>query len=129
MYTYPDATVVCGEPEFDREVKGSETLTNPTLLIEVLSPSTAYNDRSAKFQRYHLIDSFREYVLVSQHEPEIQVFLRRDNGDWKISWFSGLDAVARFDSIDVDVPLAEIYDRVRFDDDDNHDNDSDAETT
>ena len=114
LYTYPDLTVVCGQPEFDPTLKGPETLINPTVLVEILSPSTERKDRGGKFQRYQTIESFREYVLVSQEEPQIQVFLRRDNGDWKITWFHGLDAVAKLESIDVDLPLVDIYDRIKF---------------
>ena len=109
LYTYPDATIVCGDANFDRGVKGSDTITNPTLLVEVLSPSTEKADRGAKFQRYQTIETFREYVLVSQDQPLVQVFLRRDNGDWKITHTRGLDAIARLDSINVDLPLAELY--------------------
>jgi Uma2 family endonuclease len=116
LYTYPDATVFCGEAELDHEVKGSDTLKNPKLLIEILSPSTESNDRGGKFERYQTIESFREYVLVSQSEPHIQVFLRQDDGAWKISWYRGLDAVARFDSINVDLPLVDVYDRIEFED-------------
>jgi len=116
LYAYPDATVVCGKAEFDRGITGSDTITNPTLLVEVLSPSTERNDRHDKLERYQTIDSFREYVLVAQNVPAVQVFLRRENGDWKIAWYRGLDAVARLDSVDVDLPLAEVYANVTFDD-------------
>jgi Uma2 family endonuclease len=115
FYTYPDATVVCGKPAFDRMIRGSETLTNPTLIVEVLSPSTQHYDVGGKMGRYQTIESFQEYVLVGQSEASVQVFLRRENGDWKISSYTGLDAVARLDSIDVDLPLAEVYDGITFD--------------
>jgi Uma2 family endonuclease len=115
LYTYPDATVVCGKAEYDPLIKDGDTITNPTLLIEVLSPSTAHNDRHRKFGRYQTIDAFREYVLIEQDEPCIQVFFRRDNGDWKIRVYDRLDAVARLDSIDVDLPLAEVYANVDVD--------------
>ena len=115
LYTYPDATVVCGKPEVDVLGKKTETLTNPTLLVEVLSESTELHDRGGKFERYGEIGSFREYVLIAQDEPTVQVFLRRDNGDWKITWHRGLDAVARLESVGVDLPLAEVYAGVGFD--------------
>lgn len=114
LYTYPDATVVCGKLELDNLGKKTDTLLNPTLLVEVLSESTASHDRGKKFERYAEIESFREYVLVSQDEPVVTVFLRRDNGDWRISHHRGLDAIARLDSIDVDLPLAEVYAGVEF---------------
>ncbi len=109
LYTYPDVTVVCGKPEVEQLSKKTETLTNPTLLVEVLSDSTDSHDRGTKFERYSEIESFREYVLISQDEQKVTVFLRRDNGDWKITRHYGLDAVARLDSVDADLPLAEVY--------------------
>jgi Uma2 family endonuclease len=115
LYTYPDVTVVCGKPEVEKGGPASETLQNPLLLVEVLSPATESDDRGEKFERYRTIESFREYVLVSQKKPHVQVFLRRDNGDWKISYLEGLDAIARFGSIDVDLPLSDVYDGVTFD--------------
>ncbi|MEM7809617.1 MAG: Uma2 family endonuclease [Planctomycetota bacterium] len=115
LYTYPDVTVLCGKPEIEKITKNTETLTNPTLLVEVLSPSTASDDFGEKFDRYGTIETFREYVLVDQAKPHVQVFFRRDDGDWKISFFTGLDAVARFESLDIELPLSEIYDGVEFD--------------
>ncbi len=94
LYTYPDVTVVCGKPQLEKGGPASETLINPTLLVEVLSPSTEANDFGQKFERYRTIESFREYVLVSQKMPHVNVFLRRDNGDWKIDQYEGLEATA-----------------------------------
>jgi Uma2 family endonuclease len=114
LYTYPDATIVCGKEQVETFGKNIETLTNPTLLIEVLSPSTESHDRGTKFERYGEIESFREYVLVSQDEPKVSVFLRRDNGDWKITHYEGVDATARLDTVEADLPLAEVYANVTF---------------
>ncbi len=116
LYTYPDATVVCGELKTDTLGQKTKTALNPTLLVEVLSESTESHDRGTKFRRYAEIESFREYVLIDQTEPLVTTFLRRDNGDWKIAHHAGLDAVARLDSIDVDLPLAEVYAGVELDD-------------
>ncbi len=109
LYTYPDATVVCGELDTERFGKKTDTATNPTLLIEVLSESTESHDRGLKFERYAEIESFREYVLINQAEAVVTTFLRRDNGDWRIDHHRGLDTVARLDSIGVELPLAEVY--------------------
>ncbi len=126
LYTYPDATVVCGKADVDMLGPKTETLTNPTLLVEVLSESTESHDRGTKFERYSEIASFREYVLVRQDEPTVTVFLRRNNGDWKITHHYGTDAVARLDSDDVDLPLAEIYAGVSFEEADSDGFDVDA---
>ena len=67
VYTYPDVTVVCGEPQF--EDAEQDTLLNPTLLVEILSPSTESYDRGRKFEHYRLIPTFRECLLVAQDRP------------------------------------------------------------
>jgi Uma2 family endonuclease len=81
---YADALVVCGEVEVVREVRGGDSLLNPTVIIEVLSPSTADYDRGEKFDDdYRLIPSLREYVIVGQDEPLIEVRSRDDAGHWR----------------------------------------------
>ena len=74
-YTYPDIMVVCDEPRFADEQ--NDTLLNPTLIVEVLSPSTEAHDRGFKFAQYRKLDSLREYVLVSQSEPRVERFVRQ----------------------------------------------------
>jgi Uma2 family endonuclease len=79
MYAYPDIVAICGEPEFlDSEL---DTLLNPVLIIEVLSP-TKNDDRGEKFERYRLIPSFREYLLVAQDRIHVERFLKQDDGTW-----------------------------------------------
>jgi Uma2 family endonuclease len=113
LYTYPDIMVVCGEPEF---ADGrTDTLLNPTLVIEVLSPSTEGYDRGLKFAQYRRIESLEEYALVSQTEPRVEVFRRQEGGHWLLSEFVGLEAVAHFNSVDAGVSLARIYNRIVFD--------------
>lgn len=112
LYTYPDVAVVCGEPEF---VDGrNDTLANPALVIEVLSPSTEAYDRGFKSSQYRTLAPLQEYVLVSQTEARVEVFSRQINGNWLLTEFAGLDSIARFESVDASVPLAEIYAKVRF---------------
>lgn len=80
LHTYPDASVICGALETDHENKNA--VTNPRLLVEVLSDSTEKYDRGEKFAHYQRIPSLVEYVLVSQHEPRIEVFRRGTDGTW-----------------------------------------------
>ncbi|HLQ43214.1 MAG TPA: Uma2 family endonuclease, partial [Planctomycetaceae bacterium] len=109
LYTYPDVVAICGEPEFlDAEV---DTLLNPTVLIEVLSDSTEEYDRGTKLKHYRKIPSLREYILVSQLEPLVEQFVRRDNNHWDLSETAGLETTLRLSSIGCDIPLAEIYDK------------------
>ena len=110
-YYYPDLSVACGA-EFDENGLGA--LTNPILLIEVLSKSTEAFDRGKKFHRYKQIKSFREYVLISQDEPHIDTSYKTEDGIWQLDSFSGLDDVLVLRSLGIKVKLADIYRRVKF---------------
>jgi Uma2 family endonuclease len=107
LYTYPDLSAVCGEPRF--EDAAVDTLLNPVLLVEVLSPSTAAYDRGAKWERYRAIASLREYVLVDQDRAHVERYLRRDDGTWVFSELDDPGAVLRFESIGCEIALAELY--------------------
>ena len=112
LYTYPDVLVVCGEPRTADRYE--DTLLNPVLLMEVLSPATEAYDRGFKFTQYRKLDSLQEYALVSQDEPRVAVFRRQASGDWLLSEYEGLDASCRLDSVGCAVALAEVYHRVTF---------------
>src|SRR5579863_5834819 len=112
-FAYPDIAVVCGPPVFADNQK--DTLLNPTLIVEVLSPSTEAHDRGLKFAQYRQIESLQEYGLVSQSEPRVEIFRRQPSGDWLLSEFTGLDASCRFDSVACQIALSEIYYQVAFD--------------
>jgi Uma2 family endonuclease len=112
-YTYPDVVVVCGKAILADDQ--NDTLLNPTLLIEILSPSTESHDRGFKFDRYSQIDSLQEYAIVSQSEPRVEIF-HRQGGQWLYLAFAGLESTAAFASVEPTVPLAEIYHRIDFPD-------------
>jgi len=108
-YHYPDIAVVCGSPQF--EDAHIDTLLNPTVLIEVLSPSTEAYDRGGKFAHYRKIPSLREYLLVTQDQPIIERYQRQ--GDvWILSEAEGLDASVSLESIGCILSLREVYDKV-----------------
>ena len=112
LYTYPDVVIVCGEPEFiDAEV---DTLLNPTVLIEILSPSTESYDRGTKATQYRRIPSLREHVLISQERPQVEVLSRQADGNWLLREVSDLDQVVTLPSVSVSLPMREIYDRITF---------------
>ncbi len=113
-YVYPDALVICGEPQFDPDDEKRTTVRNPRVVIEVLSDSTEANDRGDKFASYRTVQTVQEYVLVSQHRPMIEVFSRLPDGLWRLSVAVGTDAVARLESLSIDLPLSEVYDGVTF---------------
>ena len=112
LYSYPDASVICGPLEF-ADAHG-DNITNPTLVVEVLSDSTEAYDRGKKFAHYRTLPSFAEYVLVSQKEPLIEVFFRMGDGTWQLTPARGREAVVRLQSLGVELRLAEVYDRVEF---------------
>jgi Uma2 family endonuclease len=113
LYTYPDLVVVCGKIQFAELSK--DMITNPCLILEVLSPSTEGYDRGFKFAQYRRIESLQEYAMVSQVEPRVEVYRRQPNGQWLLSDFAGLEATCVFESVDCRVPLAEIYFGVPWD--------------
>jgi Uma2 family endonuclease len=113
-YTYPDIFVVCGKSEFDPADKKRVTITNAKLIVEVLSESTELSDRGEKFQRYILLPTLEEYVLVTQDSHRVETFLRQPDGGWLFSYFVGPDSVSRLRSLNIELPLSELYRNVEF---------------
>ena len=108
-YFYPDVVVVCGEPQFEDNV--FDTLLNPTLVIEVLSPSTEVYDKGEKFRHYQELTSLREYVLVSQDRVRVEQY-RLLKTQWVQTEFRALEDVLPLVSIGCELPLQDIYRRV-----------------
>jgi Uma2 family endonuclease len=109
LYTYPDASVICGEPKFDPNDEALETITNPRVVLEVLSPSTEAYDRGEKFARYRQLESLEAYVLISQDVPRVELFLWQSDGTWLFRVFSGMEARVELAGLGIELPLAEIY--------------------
>ena len=108
-YVYPDVVVVCGEPQFEDEA--FDTLLNPIVIVEVLSPSTEAYDRGEKFTRYKQLPSLKEYVLVSQDNVHVEHH-RRHGAQWILSHYRTLEEVLPLSSIECEVPLRDIYARI-----------------
>ena len=106
--TYPDAAVICGELEVDLEDKKRHTVLNPTVLVEVLSPSTEDYDRGEKLGQYKLIRSLREVMMVAHDRREIEIVRRENDGSWS-RHIAGDGESARLASIECDLPVAEVY--------------------
>ena len=106
-YFYPDVSVVCGEVERDKD--SDDILTNPTVIVEVLSPSTADYDHGKKFAHYRQIPSLKDYLLVHTGEILIEQYTRQANGDWLLSEHDGMEAEVRLASIDCTITLRAIY--------------------
>ncbi|WP_262965776.1 Uma2 family endonuclease [Methylobacter psychrophilus] len=115
-YYYPDIVVVCGTPQFEDAFV--DTLLNPTVLIEVLSPSTEAYDRGGKFAHYRKIASLQEYLLVTQDQASIERYVRQGEV-WILTEALGLNASMPLESIDCILSLREVYDKVLDDEDNN----------
>ncbi len=109
-YTYPDLIVVCGEPQFGDDYL--DNLLNPTVVIEVLSPSTEAYDRGDKFHHYRTIRSLREYLLIAQDAYRIEHFARQGEQHWLLTVADGLEASVYLASIDCTLRLADVYKKV-----------------
>lgn len=106
-FLYPDIAIVCGRPALtDEQV---DTITNPKVLVEVLSPSTSDFDYGGKFMFYRLLPSFEEYVLISQTEQKAEVFQKAGDGTWILRTIAGPNATLAVRSLGIEFPLAELY--------------------
>lgn len=110
MYSYPDVVVFCGGAKLEHKL--GDTLLNPVVIFEVLSPSTEAFDRGKKFAGYRKIKSLREYVLVSQDNVLVERYARKSNGDWSFSSLSRLEDSLKLSSIPAALKLASIYESV-----------------
>ena len=110
LYTYPDLPVACEEPQFaDAHV---DTLTNPTLLVEILSPSTEDYDRGKKAKLYRAIPSLQELLLIAQDSYEVELYRRQPDGTWSLIEAKGLESAIALTSIGYTLLLPELYEKV-----------------
>ncbi|HUQ93976.1 MAG TPA: Uma2 family endonuclease [Bryobacteraceae bacterium] len=106
-FCYPDAMIICGDMQFLDSRR--DVITNPAVIFEVLSPSTAAFDRGRKFHAYQQIETLREYVLVSQDAHIIERFERQSDNRWLLSMYRGLSAVLELSSVPCTLSLADVY--------------------
>ncbi|GIV18657.1 MAG: hypothetical protein KatS3mg023_0408 [Armatimonadota bacterium] len=111
-YFYPDVVLVCGQPQFEDEQE--DNLLNPTVIIEVLSPSTEELDRSVKFFAYQKLPSLREYLLVSQDRMHIEHFVRQPDGQWAHREYTRAEQVIALESANVELRVQAVYEGVTF---------------
>lgn len=113
LFSYPDLTIVCGEPQF-HDVK-KDVLTNPKVVFEVLSPSTAEYDRTTKFQRYRMgNETLTDYILISQDKCFVEQFTKQSENNWIYRSFAALEDELKIESVECELSLREIYDRVEL---------------
>ncbi len=112
FYTYPDVSVVCGKIEF---AKGrNDTITNPIVIVEVLSKATKNYDRGRKFDLYRAIKTLQDYVLIDQQRPYIEYFHRLADGTWALEEYEGLKEKLHLRAIEFEMSLRSIYNKVEF---------------
>jgi len=107
LYTYPDCTVICGEPEYSGDQK--DVIVNPLLIVEVLSPSTEGYDRGKKFELYRTIESFKEYLVVHQDRRHVEHFSKQDDSSWILREHVGVEGSVVIARWGVRILLAELY--------------------
>ena len=112
-YTYPDVMVVEGQPIFTDEKQTG--ITNPCLIVEILSNSTGEYDRTNKFKLYLSIASFREYILINQNSYGVDQYTKQNDGRWIITEYLGEDALLKLESINFQISLSDLYKRIVFD--------------
>lgn len=112
IYTYPDVMVIAGEPIYYGS--GTTTVVNPSLIVEVASKSTKNYDQGDKFDYYRSLSSFREYVLVEQDRWRVVQHLKTSSGQWLLTDYETQDAVIELASLNLTVPLSDIYAEVDF---------------
>ena len=111
-FVYPDLTIVRGEPRMSCRLN-QHTFENPAIIFEILSPSTEKMDRTRKRDLYLQLDSLQAYIVVSQEEPHMEMF-HRQGDDWLHHESAGLEASLLIPALDCEIPLSEVYRRVRF---------------
>lgn len=113
QYTYPDIMVVEGQPVY--HPPGTTTITNPTVIVEVLSKSTQARDRGDKFRFYRSIPEFKEYILIDQYSVLVEHFVKTADHQWMLTEYEKKEAKLSLDSVDFEISLEELYKRVNFD--------------
>ncbi len=111
-YAYPDVSLVCGQIEFAEN--RNDIITNPLVIIEVLSDSTKDYDRGSKFKAYRGIASLRDYILIDQYVYSVEYFFRNKAGKWELNEFEKLSDALAIGSVGVELPLENIYYRVNL---------------
>lgn len=112
QYTYPDLMVIENEPIY--EGKGTTTVINPLLIVEVLSKSTQDYDKGTKFDYYRSIPSFKEYIIIDQYRCAVQQFAKNTEGKWVLTDYDQPESILTLESLDFSLTLSDIYEKINF---------------
>ncbi len=110
LFTYPDISIICGPPVITDEV--ADTVTNPTIIIEILSKSTADYDRGGKFSLYRSIPSLKEYILIDSTQISVEVFTKQDNQHWLLTEYKQMNETLLIQTIGLSLSLGQIYEDI-----------------
>jgi Uma2 family endonuclease len=112
-YRYPDLSALCGDAKF-KTLGKQQFLTNPSLIVEILSDSTADFDRGYKFTYYKSIESFTEYILIAQDRPHVSQFIKQEENVWLNREYNDVNDKLHLASLDCEIELKELYETVEF---------------
>jgi len=112
LYTYPDVSVICGAPQFADD--NFDVITNPIVLVEVLSESTKNYDRGEKFKLYRDLPSLQNYLLIAPDSPLVEVFSKKEAQLWELHIYQNLSEIISIASLAIEVPMQELYLNVNF---------------
>ena len=112
LYTYPDLSIICGK--VDTTDEKFDTVTNPSVIIEILSPSTRDYDKGGKFTLYREIESLKEYILIDAERIMVEKFTRNNNGSWLLTEYKNIDEYFIISTVSVEIQLSDIYEDVKF---------------
>ncbi|MEO6733360.1 MAG: Uma2 family endonuclease [Ferruginibacter sp.] len=113
LYTYPDISIICGEIEPTDDQ--FDTATNPSVIVEILSPSTKDYDKGSKFTLYRNIETLKEYILVDSTSISVEKFIRNPDNSWVLTEYKLLTDIFVISTVDITITLSDIYEGVRFD--------------
>ncbi|MTF38899.1 Uma2 family endonuclease [Cyanobacterium aponinum] len=111
-YTYPDIMIIKDKPIYEGDKQ--TTVTNPLIIIEVLSNSTENYDKGEKFKSYRSVKSFQEYILIDQYSFSVEQFIKESEGEWKFKEYLGENQVLKLGKIDFELSFSDIYEGVNF---------------
>ncbi len=111
-YFYPDASIFCGDP--DKKENAGETYKNPSVIFEILSPSTATYDLGRKLFFYMQIESLKEYIAIDSRKIEVHIRRKQENGIWKYNALDNINNILVIESIGMSLSLADIYEKITF---------------
>jgi Uma2 family endonuclease len=112
LYTYPDISIICGDPETTDA--NFDTITNPSVIIEILSSSTRNYDKGEKFTLYREIDSLQEYILIDSERIMVEKFIRNSDNSWQLTEYKSMDKSFAITTLTIEIQLAAIYEGVKI---------------